>query len=53
MHAQAPSSTFWTETKIQQKDGTWININDAVAAWYFNNTATKLVDPPFPSNPTC
>lgn len=28
-------------------------VGDAVADWYFNRTVVKLVDKPFPSNPTC
>jgi hypothetical protein len=26
---------------------------EAAAAWYFNGTVRKIVDAPFPSNPTC
>lgn len=52
-HCQTGSDALWTNTKIKDSRGTELSINDAVATWYFNHSSVKLVDSPFPSNPTC
>lgn len=42
------TSTGWTLVHVHGA-----TMAQAAAAWYFNQASTKIVDAPFPSNPTC
>merc|ERR1711935_170099 len=42
------TSTGWNTVHVQG-----VEMGAAAARWYFNNTSTKIVDAPFPGNPTC
>ena len=42
------TSTGWNLVHVSGK-----TMAEAAAAWYFNGSSTKLVDAPFPANPTC